>query len=531
MDRDASTANPPTTTEPLSRLITPQDLSPSTAKLGNILFRKSSAGSNPPMSMVPTDSMEQNLQSFAKALLRTDPILLVGLPGCGKTKLIEYVARQLGKQSNMITLHLNEQTDAKMLIGMYTSDNSPGTFTWRPGVLTTAVKEGRWVLIEDLDRAPTDVVGVLLPLIEHRQLEVSSRGETIKASKGFRLVATMRSSENALGEESSPASNMLGLRLWRLVSFKVQSLDECRQIVQARFPTLQSLSSRIMAVFVRVMESRHRQPTSSNTNGRLGAGTNLRELLQWCERLSRTLKEMGSVSGNEALTERAYNNIFLEAVDCFAGSIQDKKAREQIVFLIAEELRIPPQKAAYFLNDYAPVYEDLQKVLKVGRCRLPKFRIPNQARNKTSRRPFALTSRTRRTMEQIGVAIQHHEPLLLVGETGTGKTTILQEFATQIGQKLIAVYLSQQSESGDLLGGFKPVSVRRLAIPMKEEFDELFESTFSLKKNRKYLESLNRSLAKEQWIRTSKLWHEALKMTEGLFDDSPGSILECGRER
>jgi midasin len=40
------------------------------------------------------------------------------------------------------------------------------------------------------------------------------------------------------------------------------------------------------------------------------------------------------------------------------------------------------------------------------------------------------------------------------------------------------VNLSQQSESGDLLGGFKPVSVRTLALPMKEEFDDLFDRRF-----------------------------------------------------
>ena len=32
-------------------------------------------------------------------------------------------------------------------------------------------------------------------------------------------------------------------------------------------------------------------------------------------------------------------------------------------------------------------------------------------------------------MEQIGVAIEMVEPVLLVGETGTGKTTVVQQVA------------------------------------------------------------------------------------------------------
>jgi midasin len=71
------------------------------------------------------------------------------------------VARELNVAASMITLHLNEQTDAKLLIGMYTTGSTPGSFAWRPGVLTQAVREGRWVLIEDIDRAPIEVLSVI----------------------------------------------------------------------------------------------------------------------------------------------------------------------------------------------------------------------------------------------------------------------------------------------------------------------------------------------------------------------------------
>ena len=36
---------------------------------------------------------------------------------------------------------------------------------------------GRWVLIEDIDLAPKDVVSLLVPVLECRQLFVPGRGE------------------------------------------------------------------------------------------------------------------------------------------------------------------------------------------------------------------------------------------------------------------------------------------------------------------------------------------------------------------
>lgn len=41
--------------------------------------------------------------------------------------------------------------------------------------------------------------------------------------------------------------------------------------------------------------------------------------------------------------------------------------------------------------------------------------------------------------------------------------------------------LSQQSDVADLLGGFKPVDARFLCIPLYQEFENLFNKTFSSK--------------------------------------------------
>lgn len=56
-------------------------------------------------------------------------------------------------------------------------------------------------------------------------------------------------------------------------------------------------------------------------------------------------------------------------------------------------------------------------------------------------------------LERVAVCLSLDEPALLVGETGTGKTTTLQLLAKQTGHKLIVINMNQQSDSSDLLGG------------------------------------------------------------------------------
>ena len=46
---------------------------------------------------------------------------------------------------------------------------------------------------------------------------------------------------------------------------------------------------------------------------------------------------------------------------------------------------------------------------------------------------FAATGHVMRALEAVAVAAAQQEPMLLVGETGTGKTTLVQHVAEQVG--------------------------------------------------------------------------------------------------
>ena len=81
-------------------------------------------------------------------------------------------------------------------------------------------------------------------------------------------------------------------------------------------------------------------------------------------------------------------------------------------------------------------------------------------------------------IEQIIISIWMNETLLLVGETGTGKTTIVQNIANVIGKRLHVFNISQHTDSTDLMGGFKPIDVKLLLKPLYADFLIMFNMMF-----------------------------------------------------
>ncbi|KAK8172473.1 LOW QUALITY PROTEIN: hypothetical protein BKA80DRAFT_318585 [Phyllosticta citrichinensis] len=486
----------------ISRVITGKDLGPHTAEIHGVLLPRSNGASSPVdegVSLVPTTTTIQNLTSVARQLIQPGPLLMTGLAGSGKTLIVRHLARELNKLETMVTLHLNEQSDAKLLIGMYTTGTTPGTFSWRPGVLTTAVREGRWVLIEDLDRAPNEVISTLLPLIESGELLIPSRGEVVRAARGFKIIATLRTTLNLRGEEIMPGGSMLGSRFWKRVPVQMLPEEDLGQIIRQGYSRVpNALVPQIMSVYSSLRKLSKEKSVAASKSGIIRPVTS-RDLFKWCSRID----------------ARNLDNVFLEAVDCLAGSLEQGAVRDLIIACIARELHVDPQKRDHLLSQrpiaYKPSADDQNSQVTIGRISLRR----SQRKKRRNARPFAANEHTRRLLEKIAVAVGHKEPLLLVGETGTGKTTAIQHLAGELGRKLEVFNLSQQSESGDLLGGFKPVNTRSLMVPMKDRFDDLFLSTFSQDKNRLFLNQLNEHMSKGRWKVVCKFWQQALKMVEG----------------
>lgn len=469
--------------------------------------------------IVPTSKTLTALREMAGHIQKNKPVMLLGELGSGKTFLIDELSKYMRCQDTSIKIHLGEQTDAKMLIGTYTSGEKPGTFEWRAGILATAVKEGRWVIIEDVDKAPTDVLSILLSLLEKRELSIPSRGEVIKAANGFQIIGTMRtSSESSSRGIRNSYTNLIGKRLWQYVKLESPSEVDLSEILLSKHRILDTFIPKLIKAFTNVRNIYADSRFISLNKGAHVRSLSSRDLIKLCTRLDHLFTIHGITSSIQSVELNVYDYVFAETTDCFTSSISEFKALEPLIYSIGEALEVSPSRIALFLEKHVPSIEKNSDNLIVGRAILPRdpFKFHHKTDDLSS---FAFTNHSLRLMEQIGVAVQMTEAVLLVGETGTGKTTVVQELAKLVNKQLTVINLSQQTETSDLLGGYKPVNAKTVAINIQEDFDVLFGATFSLKKNEKFYKILHKCFNKAQWKNVIRLWNEAFKMAFDILKD------------
>lgn len=124
---------------------------------------------------------------FHHAYKNKIPILLKGPTGTGKSRFIEYMAHKLDKK--LITIACHEETSSTDLIGRYIIKGAETV--WLDGPLTTAVKEGAIIYLDEIAEARPDVIVAIHSLTDHRrELFIDKLGVTIKAHEDYMLVAS-----------------------------------------------------------------------------------------------------------------------------------------------------------------------------------------------------------------------------------------------------------------------------------------------------------------------------------------------------
>ena len=124
---------------------------------------------------------------FEHAYKNKIPFLLKGPTGTGKSRFVEYMAHQLDKK--IITISCHEETSSTDLIGRFIIKGAETV--WLDGPLTTAVKEGAIIYLDEIAEARPDVIVAIHSLTDHRrELFIDKLGETIKAHDDFMLVAS-----------------------------------------------------------------------------------------------------------------------------------------------------------------------------------------------------------------------------------------------------------------------------------------------------------------------------------------------------
>ncbi|XP_056422084.1 midasin [Hyla sarda] len=500
------------------------DLCPNVVPVCGITLPQKNLGSkdqeiySPQLVLVETTC--NSLHSLAQAVSFQNAVLLEGPIGCGKTALVEHLARITGrlKPPDLLKVQLGDQTDSKMLLGMYRCTDIPGEFVWQPGTLTQAVTNGHWVLLEDIDYAPLDVISVLISVLENGQLLIPGRGDCIKVSPGFQLFATRRLLTSSSGSWYRPQNSHASLldKYWTKIQLDNMTRSELKEVLQQLHPNMDLAIDRLLDIYIQLTGDKHHSvPTDKqlNTPGTEGLKTiekrqslegrhlSLRDLLKWSNRIAYSFD---SSSASTAL------NIFHEALDCFTAMLSSPVVRLKMAEVIGSKLNISKQKAEFYCQLYKPEIAVRELDVSIGRVEMLRKQMES-IRVHREKLTFAATRPSSILLEQIAVCVNKGEPLLLVGETGTGKTSTVQYLAYIAGQRLRIVNMNQQSDTADLLGGYKPVDNKLIWLPLREGFEELFTQTFSRKQNTAFLGHINTCYKKNRWQDLLKLMQHVLK--------------------
>ncbi|KAJ8270795.1 hypothetical protein GJAV_G00119370 [Gymnothorax javanicus] len=503
-----------------------EDLSRNVVAVCGVVLPKKMLQQQEPFSkdLVLVDSTCQNLRRLALAVSSQKAVLLEGPIGCGKTALVEYLAAVTGhvKPPEMLKVQLGDQTDSKMLLGMYRCTDIPGKFVWQPGTLTQAVSRGHWILLEDIDHAPLDVISVLLPLMENRRLIIPGREDCIEVAPGFQFFATRRlfSSGGSWYRLQNTHANLLD-KYWTKLQMGNMTREELKQVLLKKYPNLTVVVERLLDIYCHLTGNRHQvtelsqlqsqanppqvdegqHSAEDGSPGLEGRGLSLRDLLKWCERITNNFSSTSSATAHF---------VFLEALDCFTAMLSSPESRLRMAEAIGSRLNISKEKTQHFCQMYLPNIAVTESLVTVGRASLS-CRQSEAVRLCTERQTFAATRPSSVLLEQLAVCVNKGEPILLVGETGTGKTSTVQHLASLTGHKLRVVNMNQQSDTADLLGGYKPVDHKLILLPLREAFEDLFSQTYSRKQNETFLGHVQTCFRGKRWQDLLKLMDHVCK--------------------
>ncbi|XP_023122208.2 midasin [Amphiprion ocellaris] len=489
-----------------------------------------------PKDLVLVDSTCRNLRRLALAVASQKPVLLEGPIGCGKTALVEFMAAVTGhiKATEILKVQLGDQTDSKMLLGMYRCTDIPGKFVWQPGTLTQAVSKGQWILLEDIDHAPLDVISVLLPLMENKKLMIPGREDCIDVAPGFQFFATRRMYYSG-GSWHKPQNSHAALldKYWTKLQMGNMTREELKKVLISRYPNLTVVSDRLLDIYCQLTGERHsdvdtsslqtpddsQQHKSEDRSTPLeGRALSLRDLLKWCERISVNFDSSSSATAQ---------HVFQEALDCFTAMLSCPESRQRMAEIIGSKLNISREKAQHFCQMYQPGIMLTELEASVGRVTLARKQteaVQLALENQT----FAATRPSAVLLEQLAVCVAKGEPVLLVGETGTGKTSTVQHLARVTGHRLRVVNMNQQSDTADLLGGYKPVDHKQILLPLREAFEDLFSQTYSRKQNLTFLGHVQTCFRGKRWQDLLKLMDHVCKsaVAKELQEKSNAALLQ-----
>lgn len=451
-------------------------------------------------SYIPVPQLSDTISRVAYSISINRPCLIRGISGSGKSSLLEHIAASTNRISppDFVNVQIGDQLDSKLLIGSYVCTDIPGQFEWQPGPLTKAMVKGSWIVFEDIDSAPSDMAQVIHSVLENCNLSAvpCCPIKLDQPHPEFRIFFTQRTKLNKSNDSIKIGFGFIE-KLCDIIEMPILQDKDLSSILEARYHF-----GPLTAILLKLYQTAE-QFANEVALGRAARPINYRDLFKLCERLSQ--RNFIAFGGKFSAQDLEY--IFLDALDCFASHLPCTHI-DTCATRLGEVVNLSATDVRKLTIDRLPQVKATSGQLDCGRVKLSGNNGVSDLSVK-QRVSLAFTKQTLQLIERIAQALKNREPVLLVGETGVGKTSIVQCLADFLLSNLVVINLSQQSDSSDLLGGFKPVDFREIMRPLHSKFEQLFQKTFDEEGITKYMPLVTNLYTKSR--ETSK-WGKYLKL-------------------
>jgi cobaltochelatase CobS len=232
----------------------------------------------------PAYLFSERFNDIVEDIVENRRVMLIGHTGAGKTSLIEQVAAR--SRHGVLRANMNGQTTVGDFVGFWTVKG--GETIWVDGVLPTAMREGVWLIVDEIDFAEPSILAALTAVLEpHGRLVLKEKGNEIVAPHpAFRLFATA----NAVGAMSQfrhlyQGANLMNeafLDRWRVYLLDYLTPAEEADVLMRTLapPMTRTLATTLAAIAADCRAAFAREDLSS--------AFSTRRLLDWAELMLRT---------------------------------------------------------------------------------------------------------------------------------------------------------------------------------------------------------------------------------------------------